>query len=420
MKKILFSLLAIVYIAVACNPDDAKERPAVSFETALPVISDADATLKIAVNNYSGTDAVEIPVVFGGDAVKGEDYIVSAESFVYGGENPVTEIVVTALKFGTGKKVSLSLDLPGGWTAGNYAMSEFVLPDKLGYISFERKSQFMTDMLIATVNLYDVNGNPKVLVNGGEVEIAVVTGESTAIEGTDFKFSDKKVAVFEPGAKSATVKLELIGDDVAEGHDKIVLSIVPGEKYEMGQYVKSEITIAGSEWNKFSGKWVLNEFVTDAAYIQGEMWLSDEDMAGFPVADAKDAFTIDLANGLFMPEFTSDLKNFFIGESNIVKSEPYVLVAGMGEKRTLQMLQLDNTNRNFSAASQSEDKISFVGARIITDEETKEELLDLYLLDYKATDFLKLYIDYVMYNETKPMATTTCVFLNLTFKKAVK
>jgi hypothetical protein len=418
MKKFLFSLIAIVSIAVACNPEESKDAPAVSFETALPVVSDASASFKIAVNNYSGTTAVEIPVIFGGDAVKGVDYSVSAESFVYGGDNPVTEIVVTALKFGTGKKVSLSLDLPNGWVAGNYSESEFVLSDKLGYISFERKSQFMTDMVIATVNLYDANGNPKALVNGGEVEVAVVTDESTAVEGTDFKFSDKKVVVFAPGAKSGTVKLELIGDDVADGHDKIVLAIVTGEKYELGQYVKSEITIAGSEWNKFSGKWVLNEFVTDAAYIQGEMWFTDEDMVGFPVTAEDDAFTIDLANGVFKPEFTSDIKNFFIGESNIVKSEPYVLTAGFGDKRTLQMLQLDNTNRNFSATSQSEDKVSYVGARIIVDEETNEELLDLYLLDYMATDFLKMYVDYGMYNETKPMATATCTFLNLTFKKA--
>lgn len=35
-----------------------------------------------------------------------------------------------------------------------------------------------------------------------------------------------------------------------------------------------------------------------------------------------------------------------------------------------------------------------------------------------ATDFLKMYVDYGMYNETKPMATATCTFLNLTFKKA--
>ena len=63
MKKFLFSLIAIVSIAVACNPEESKDAPAVSFETALPVVSDASASFKIAVNNYSGTTAVEIPVI---------------------------------------------------------------------------------------------------------------------------------------------------------------------------------------------------------------------------------------------------------------------------------------------------------------------------------------------------------------------
>ena len=47
MKKFLFALLAVVAVAAACNPEDAKELPAVSFEAALPVISDASATFNI-------------------------------------------------------------------------------------------------------------------------------------------------------------------------------------------------------------------------------------------------------------------------------------------------------------------------------------------------------------------------------------
>lgn len=417
MRKIFVLLLATVAVAVACTPE-SKVKPAVSFETALPITADASATFQIVVQDYTANEAVSIPVKFGGDAVKGVDYTVSAEEFVYGGENPVTAITVTSLSFGTGKKMTMTLDLPVGWIGGNYIMSEYELSEKLGYLSFERKSQFMTDMMIATVNLYDSEGQPKALVNGDTIEISVDTENSTAVEGTDFKFTGEKAIVVEPGASFGTVKLELLGEDVAAGHDKIVLSFVNGDKYDLGQYIKTEITIAGSEWKKFDGKWVLKEFITTADVIQADMWLSDEDMKGFPTVAEGDSFTIDLANGVFKPGFTSDLKNFFIGESNIVKSEPYTLRAGMGEKRTLQMLELDNTNRNFSAKSQSDDKVSFVGARIITDEETKEELLDLYLLDYKATDFLLIYLDYGMYNETKPMATVTDVFLNLTFKRA--
>ena len=64
--------------------------------------------------------------------------------------------------------------------------SEFALADKMGYLSFERNSLYMTDVVVATVNLYDGNGNPLALVNGDEIEIEVDTEASTAIEGTDF------------------------------------------------------------------------------------------------------------------------------------------------------------------------------------------------------------------------------------------
>ena len=413
-------LLAAVSFA-ACNPDEAKESPAVSFETALPVMADGSATFKIVVNNYTGTDPVTIPVIFGGTAVKGEDYSVSAEEFVYGGETPVTAITVTALKYGTGKTVSLTLGLPEGWIGGNYTMSEYELSGKLGYLSFERKTQLMTDRVIASLNIFDANGAPKALVNGDEITVSVNTEKSTAIEGTDFKFADdKKAVVIAAGASTGDITLELIGDELAEGHDKIVLTFSAGDKYELGQYFETEITIVGSEWKKFNGKWVLNEFLTDAEYIKSEMWLTDDDMVGFPAVAEGDALTIDVEAGLFKPEFTSDFKNFFIGESNIKKADPYQIMAGMGDRRMLQMLELDNTNRNFSANSQSEDKVSYVGARIIVDETTNEELLDLYLLDYLPTDFLSIYFDYGMFNETKPTATTTCVFLNLTFKKVVE
>lgn len=417
MKKYLFAALALTMMMVSCT-EETKEVPSVSFETAIPVTSGGVTTFNVTVDKYSGTDPVTIPVTFGGDAVKGEDYSVSSESFVWGGSSPVTSIKVTALKFGTGRKVTASLEIPQGWTAGSYTTSEVTLADKLGYATFRSKKQLMTDKVVVAVELYDAEGNARRLAEGGEVAVKVNTEESTAAEGTHFRFADKKAAVIPAGSNEGEVTIEMIGDAVEEGCDKIVLEIDTEEMFELGQYGKLEISIAGADWNKFEGEWVLNEFVTDAAYIQNEMWFSDEDMAGFPQVAEGDSFIIDLESGQFIPEFESDLANFFIGISDINRSEEYTLTAGMGDKRILQMMELNNTNRNFSAKSQSEDKVSLVGARIIKDETTQEDLLDLYILDYKATDFLTMYIDYGMYNETKPVATSTCVFLNLTFKKA--
>ena len=155
MKKIFAIMMAALAFA-ACTEE--KVLPAVSFGSALPITSDGDATFTIAVNNYEGTDAVTIPVVLGGDAVEGVDYEVSAKAFVYGGAEPVTSITVTTLKYDTGKKVVLTLDAPEGWALGNYAMSEYVLPSKLGWVSFMNKKAGMSATATLTVSLYDGEG----------------------------------------------------------------------------------------------------------------------------------------------------------------------------------------------------------------------------------------------------------------------
>ena len=107
MKKVLFAILAAMTVLfVSCDPDEAV-RPTVSFETAVPIMSDGVATIRILVQNYSG-EAVTVPVTFGGTAVEGTDYTVSAEAFVIGGTDPVTEIVITPLTYDSSKTISAS------------------------------------------------------------------------------------------------------------------------------------------------------------------------------------------------------------------------------------------------------------------------------------------------------------------------
>ena len=67
----------------------------------------------------------------------------------------------------------------------------------------------------------------------------------------------------------------------------------------------------------------------------------------------------------------------------------------------------------------SADKEAYVGVRIITDEATNAELLDLYVIDYESKSFINLVAmgyDF-MYNPSKPVADSPGMFLNATFKK---
>ena len=126
-KKLAFMCIAASVFAACTLEDDSANLPSLSFESAVPVAADGTATFKIVTANYTAAEAVTIPVTFTGAAVLDTDYTVSAEAFVIGGEAPVTEITVTALNYGTGKDVTLTLSVPEGWTGGKYIASTFTL-----------------------------------------------------------------------------------------------------------------------------------------------------------------------------------------------------------------------------------------------------------------------------------------------------
>ena len=415
MKRILSLMFAMAAVLVACNPSENDNRPAVSFETAIPVLADEVATFSIVVNGYQGLDAVTVPVVFGGTAEKGVDYEASAEEFIWGGTSAVTSITVTPLVLGTDKTISLSLQIPEGFKAGQYATSEFTVPGFLANVSFESDAvQSAAEQMFVKVTLNDKSGK-YILENGGEIAVSVDTKNSTAVEGEHFSFTNGPKAVFEAGKSEGVVAITRIGSMV-EGKNTIVLNLSATNKFGLGQNASVTATFT-SYWNGLEGTWVVDEFITNKQYIMDGMWATEEQMAGFPDINAEDKITFDVKNSKLIPAFVSDFKNFFIGESGMTNEGGYMLRVDMSTKLDLQYIKLDNTNRDFSAKTQSSDKESYIAARIFNDEETQEEILDLYMIDYYPTDFLGFYHEYYMFETAKPCATTTYVFLNLTFKR---
>ena len=419
MKRFLFGMLASLAVFAACEQSQEDKRPAVSFETAIPVMADEVATFSIAVHGYEGLEEVTVPVQFEGTAEKDVDYVVSAEEFVWGGDNAVTSITVTPLILGTEKTIRLTLQIPDGFKAGNFASSEFTVPGKLANISFENDTfKSAADQMQVKVTAKDMNGS-YVLENGGQVNVTVNTEKSTAIEGTHFNFTDNiKAAVFEAGESSGFVGITRVGD-VVDGKNTVVLNIEMTDKFGIGSNSQVTVTFI-SYWEGLEGKWVVNEFITNKAYIMEGMWATEDQMVGFPDINEKDVITFDIKNKKLIPGFVSDFKNFFIGESGMTNEGGYMLNAGVGDKRSLQYIKLDNTNRDFSAKTQSADKESYIAARIIYDDETEEELLDLYMIDYYPTDFLQFYHEWYMFDSNKPCAWMTYVFLNLTFKRVTE
>lgn len=413
MKKKLMFAIAAVAAMVACNPDDAALKKSVSFENPFPEMQNDKGVFKVVVSNYAETAPLEIPVTFGGSAEKGVDYEVSAEAFVWGGESPVTEITVTPLVLASDKEVTLTLNMPSGFVAGSYPVATYSFSGKLGYASFESNVVDLVGNAEITVTVADGNGVGLSLPDGAEIAVEVDTENSTAVEGTHFQFVDgKKAAVVPAGKKKGTLSIETLGDFDAE-HSKIVLKLAD-DKFYVGDYETVEISIV-SYWGQLAGTWQIKEFVTDKTYMKNTWWVEDEELVGYPEFVATDKVTFDIANGKFIPAMTGGFEKYFLGEANLT-NEGGILIQDMVDL-SLQLLEIDNVNRNFSAATESDEKNAYIGVQIYVDEDTNEEILDMYLIDYKPTDFLQSFDLYGVWNSTRPTATMSGTYMNITFKR---
>ena len=420
MKKFYVLALAAMTLLAGCKKDSAT-LPSVSFETAVPTTVDGTSVLSISVSDYTGTEAVTVPVKFAGDAVKGTDYTVSAEAFVIGGASPVTSIIVTPVDYTSKKTVKVSLELPEGFAAGKYITSEFALSGPVGVISFSSKRGLLTAAAVISADVLTADGSTLLpLQNGDEIAVSVNTEKSTAVEGTDFKFkNDKKAIVIEPMKSSGSVELEYIGSETVEGNKTIVLDITLNGKYSGGQYISTTIEVLGSYWNMLGGKWVINELLTDKDFFSTSWTNMCSNYDLLPALTPSDSFEIDLETGVFKPAFDSAFKNYFLGEANMTKGDEVTYHSGLGlGETTVQAFILDNVNRYFSETEKSEDKEGYIGARII-DGDNGEKLLELHVFDHTSKSFMPELLVYEMYGTEKPVATLYApTAIIATFKKA--
>ena len=430
MKKVLFALLAGAVLFAGCEKAQDQELPEVSFASASPLISD-DGTAAFSISsNYSGTEAVTVPVKFSSSngAVKGTDYSVSAEAFVLGGTAPVTQIVVTPIIYGSKKDVIAEITVPDGFKAGKTVKSSFTVSDKLGYVSFAGKKTIMTETATIEIDVLNANGLAMQVTEDAEFAVEVNAEKSTAVEGTNFKFTDGKTVKVAKGQSSGKLQLEFLGEEADEEHNVLVLDLVDNAKYAMGQNIQMTVTISGSTWKIFNGKWVIKEIVNDLQEFYDYAGEDETSMAGFPKFDAEDSFTIDFSTGTFIPDFKSSFKNYFIGTSNFTtcgqpewRGSKYNIIFGMAQRYMAYVIELDNVNRYFSATETSENKLAYVGLSIDAED---PNLLHFLVVDHEATTFLLKSVEWyesrdAMYNNLeRPTANQSTMGFEVTFTKA--
>lgn len=435
MKTKLCYLFFMLTIFAGCKKDVVTDT--LSFESPIPVYSDDVASVSLSTS-YVGSKEIVIPVKFAGDAVLGQDYSVSSESFRIGGSNPIKKITITPLVYGSNKKVIMQLQAVDGFRLDKYPSVSFKLADKSGYLSFSSRSAVITGDTEVTVSVFDGQGNLKKTGTRAEVEINVDEAKSTAKEGTHFEFTTGKKVVFTPGTSDAKLSLRVLRHEA--GKDLIVLKIKDNPRFSAGQDITMKIRILGNSEALLEGKWKIKELVTTKEKMK-ENWYTDDESYynGFPVFNEKDSFTIDMVNSKFIPDFKSELKNYFIGESGMTACEESFYPVDKSGSRTklmsfdfgrnlkVERYMFDNINRNFDIASQSEDKQGVVGLGI--DENSDKQLeLTLYILDYKPTSMLQFIVEAEMYGypergkqkNEKPVAHMSGVAIVAKFLKADK
>ena len=393
-------------------------KPAASLFTAEPELTETTAIFRLAVANVKATEEpVRFPVKFAGTAERGIDYTVSGEAFVFGGEEPVDSIVVTTLKLGTERTLSMSVMLPDGFEAGKYTHSEYKLQDKLAFLSYTASHRSVIDSIDVAFSLNDKAGHRKSFDYDIEVTMSVDREKSTAVEGTDFIFSDSTRFVIPAGETEGMLEIKSLNRKPEEGKDRIVLNLSYPDEFGEGKTGQMEISLLDEKWKALEGSWVPDSLVTDAAYMQ-EYW--NDACTGYediPELYDWDKMVFDMESLMFMPDFSSKYSYYFTGDSYLRKGKMVELELEDGSKEMIQTFVIDHTNRYFVKKNMSDDTESHIGLRVAEGETEGQQQLDLYILDHTSRLFMPELEATGKYGPEKPVAASPGLYLHLIFNK---
>lgn len=427
MKRILFVLLTLPLLLSACSKDDSgSSTPTISFERQAQLLPNGSTSIRLQV---TGVEALSqeyiINLQCSGTAAETE-YELSSDHFVIGGSNPVTTIQIISKNFSTeSKNVVLTLVPPQGVTLGaNPSMTITLGPQEQLIYSFVSATMDLKEYVSPEIRLSKKDGTTYSVSDDLLIPAAVDEEKSTAVLGEHFEFVGEPEFVYGKGKLTAPVQLKFLKKE--EGKDKIVLKVDPSAaQYVAGDPGECTITIIGSDYFKLEGTWYVYQQYTDKQYFidlyKVDWGFGDEEFTEIPAATEADTFTFDTEKNVLTTSLQSNLKNFFGETSNMTPTD--IVCEDIRDKDDFSkpvyplLINLDNCNRDFSATSTSADKNAYIGIRMVKEKDTNEDMLELYLLDYHSTSFLTSFEDYYMYNDKRPVATTSGVYMLFYLKK---
>lgn len=412
MKRYISALILAICFT-ACS-DKLALTPAISFFSDQPELTDSTATFRLAVAFRSDSTSMTLPVTFGGTAERGTDYIVSADAFIIGGSSPMDSIVVTTLKYGSEKTVSLTVALPEGMESGKYLTSGFTIQDSPAYFTFERDFGILADSTSTSVFLTDKAGKKKTLSKDITAKAIIDKEKTTALEGSGFTLEED--FVIKAGQNNGRILLKQL-QAPQPGRDRIVLNISHDELYGDGQFHEIEIRLMDMGWRKMHGAWSLDTIVTDMEYMQG-FW--GDMCTGYdllPKYTRFEAMDFDMDACIFKPTFYSTLEHYFL-EDSYFKAGPVIsLELEDGSSADVQTFLMNGTNRYFSEEEKSEDTESYIGFRLLEGHRGASDTLSLYIIDHTSRSFMPELEAAGRYAAEKPVAASPGLWLNARFIK---
>ncbi len=311
MKRI-FSLLLLSLVLFACSKDEKKEI--------LPTMTFADATYSVPKGCTQNVKilfdvAVEsdfqLKVIYGGDAVKGVDFIVEDDFLtVKAGSKEAIFPVTIPFDIATSKKLEISFAAPvAGFEFGRFSKVSIISTlEQTTIFSFNlQKGEIPGDLNTFEVSLFDQQGKPFNVAD--ETEVAInVSSSSTAVLGTHFAFKDgKSFASFRKGKSIGTIDIEVLKYE--EGKNTIILELGDRNGYFTGAVSQLEITIPKRISERIIGEWKGLDFYKLGEFITS--WGLDEQQgAALPTCTSTDILSFK-ADKSFTISSQGKLKNYF-------------------------------------------------------------------------------------------------------------
>lgn len=406
LLKFRNTFAAIIISAVAlvsCGKDDelSKRGNVLEFETTTYSIPQSGELIIKVATTAPVSAAITVPFTLSGTAVKGTDYELSADAFVIPAGGRVGEVkVTTKASFDLNKSFKVNLGtIPSGVNSGNLLFTEVSIgPKDILIYTFESQTATMTESADINLSLTAAEGS---FVSPTDLKIPVeVTTGTTAVEGVHYAFDGPKEFVIPAGKLQGKLKLKFLKQEA--GKTLIVLKVAPGNNhYVAGNFNKTTITIAGSNFTRLKGTWKYKGFV-NKNWLIDNMAFSGDNASDLPKFNSNDQIIIN-ESGLAI-QMTGDLKNYFrtatltdkgeVTERLIEQSFPFPAVK-------MQVVQLSAANVFFSPTKQK-IRSAQIGMRVFI--ENGKDILELTVRDFEPTDFLSnTYNDYASWADLPVM-----------------